>query len=254
MANIELIEHASKFIEELDIPAPDPSLKKIPKGELAILANDKAGAAIDAGSLVSFVSGISPIHKSDVLNSTLLAQLAADKQYNRFTDTRLWYSFYTSVLSNVGWVVPAFAFRQYRPSGSSLVLSDAVLQILAAVATGNELAILTASLNALRDKPENEGALTLFDRQSFPENLGTFQIFPVGEDDGQLVMALAALQFNAVKHVTRFLWFRWESVQSSLFQSAQKAVLNEAVYSRVRQQVIDKLGDNASKFIDDLEI
>lgn len=254
MAKPNVIEQTKMFIAELDLPEIDEQLPHLFMADAPTFQDGTEGAAVSAGSLVSFVSGLTALHKSDVLNSTLLAQLAANKQYDRYTQTREWYSFYVSVLAQVGWVVPAFAYREYSPSGASVTLDAAVLEILGAIATGNEIAILTIAMNSLRDKSGNENALVLFDSQSFPENLGTFQIFPVGEDDGQLVMALAAMEFKAEKHVTRFLWFTWESYSVKIFQSAQKAVLNEDVYGQVRQAVIQKLGDRATQFIKDIEI
>jgi len=253
MAQKDRINSAVRFIQDLEIPAPDSALPAIYKAEAPLFTSDTEGSAVDKGSMVSFVSGITPLHKSDVLNSTLLAQLGAEKKYNRFTQPMEFYSFYCAVLANVGWVVPTMVHQKFEPKGASFTVSQAVLEILAAIATGNELAILTATLNSLKD-PKNERQLSLFDSQSFPESLGTFQISPVGEDDGELVMALAALDFKAVRHVTRFLWFSWESSSVTLTRSAQKCVLNEDVYGRVRQQVIDKLGDNAKKFIEDIEI
>jgi hypothetical protein len=246
------VKQIQQFIANLELAEIDTDLGAFPqKGR--VFQDNAEGGAVDAGSLVSFVSGISALHKSDVLNSTLLAQLAATKQYDRYKQTKEWYDSYIGVLANVGWVCPAFAFRDYKPSGSSFTVDASVIEILKAIATGDEIDILTTALNSLKD-PKNEKALTLFDQQSFPESLGTFQIMPCGEDDGQLVMALAAMKFTSEKHVTRFLWWQWTSVTSSLFQSSQKAVLNEDVYSQVRQEVIKKLGDNAKKFIADLEI
>jgi hypothetical protein len=249
-----IAEQVKAFVSQLELPEIDRQAPKLYNAKAPAFQDGTEGAATDAGSLVSFVSGLTAQHKSDVLNSTLLAQLAATKQYDRFKQTRLWYDFYVQVLAQVGWVVPAFAYREYSPSGASLVLSDAILDILSAIATGNEIAILKATLTSLKDKSSNEGPLVLFDQQSFPENLGTFQIFPVGEDDGQLVMALSAMEFRADKHVTRFLWWTWTTTTVKLFQSAQKAVLNEDVYGQVRAEVIKKLGDRAAQFIKDIEI
>jgi len=251
MTNANKIDQIKKYIGELELPTTGRA--STTRGPSLVLTED-ASAAVNAGSLTSFVSGITPTHKSDVLNSTLLAQLAANKQYNRFSQTMQWYDFYVSVLAQVGWVIPAFAFRQYQPSGKSLELSSAVLEILGAIATGNELAILAATLKSLNQNSSNENALTLFDQQSFPENIGTFQVFPVGEDDGQVVMALSAMQFRSEKHVTRFLWFSWTNTSVYLSQSAQKAILNEEVYGKVRQSVIEKLGNRAEEFIKGIEI
>ncbi|MBV8215814.1 MAG: hypothetical protein JOZ08_21565 [Verrucomicrobia bacterium] len=248
------IEQIKKYIKELPLAPLDSSQPFVYNPKASAFAAGEEGAAVDAGSLVSFVSGLTVLHKSDVLNSTLLAQLAASKAFDRFKQTRDWYGKYCEVLAQVGWVVPTFAYREYSPSGDSLQLSDAVLDILSAIATGDEMKIVQATLTSLRDKPGNTGPLTLFENQSFPENVGTFQILPVGEDDGQLVMVLTALEFKSEKHVTRFLWFSWTRTTVKLFQSAQKSVLNEDVYKQVRQEVIDKLGDRASQYIKDLEI
>lgn len=248
------VDYIRKFITGLELPPVNTKLPDVYRPEARAFASNEQGAAVDAGSLVSFVGGISGLHKSDVLNSTLLAQLAATKQYDRYTQTRQWYEFYTNVLANVGWVMPGFVYRRYEPSGSSLILSDAVIKILSAIATGDEMKVVMEALSGLRDNPNNEGPLVLFDHQSFPEQLGTFQVFPVSVDRGDVVMALAALEFQAEKHVTRFLWWSWTSMNVKLFESAQKGVLNEDIYSQVRQDVIDKLGDNAKKFIHDIEI
>lgn len=248
------IDQIKKYIAELPIAPADAKLPHIYNPKATAFADKEEGASVDAGSLVSFVSGLTALHKSDVLNSTLLAQLAANKAFDRFKMTREWYGKYCEVLAQVGWVVPTFAYREYSPSGASLQLSDAVLDILSAIATGDEMKIVEATLKSLRDNPSNEGPLTLFDSQSYPENIGTFQILPVGEDDGNVVMVLTALEFKAEKHVTRFLWFSWTSTSVKLFQSAQKSVLNEDVYGQVRAEVIKKLGDRASQYIKDIEI
>lgn len=252
--NQRVIAQVKRYILELELPHADHTAPMLFNPKASAFQDETEGAAVDAGSLVSFVSGLTALHKSDVLNSTLLAQLAADKKHNRFKETRAWYDFYISTLAQVGWVNPAFAFRKYSPSGGSLVLSDAILEILNTIATGSEMDILKATLNSLKDNPGNEEPLTIFSQQSYPENLGVFQILPVGEDDGEVVMAQAVMDFRSEKHVTRFLWFTWASTSVELFQSAQKAVLNEDLYSQVRQEVINKLGDRAKQFIKDIEI
>jgi hypothetical protein len=247
------IARVKDYIASLDIGEAPVAVNELFRPEARVFADGEPGAATDAGSLVSFVSGMSALHKSDVLNSTLLAQLAANKKFDRFNQMEEWYKFYTGVLEQVGWVVPAFAFERFTPAGNTLVVSDAVLQILDVITTGDELAIVRATLESLQD-PENENALVLFDQESFPQNLGTFQIFPCAEDDGNVVMALAAMHFTAEKHVTKFLWFKWTSTTVKLFRSAQKCVLNEDVYGQVRKEVIEKLGNRATEFIRDIEI
>jgi hypothetical protein len=248
------IEAIRSYIAKLEIPEADASLATVDRASAAVFADETPGAAVAAGSLVSFVGGISGVQKSDVLNSTLLAQLAATKKFNRFTQADEWYEIYRGVLSNVGWNVPAFSFHEYKTSGSSLVLSDTIIEILRAISTKDELKIIEAALSGLRDKKENQESLILFDQESNQERRATFQILPVGKDRGDIVMDLALMKFTSDRHVTRFLWFSWNTGSSVLFEDAQKAVLNEEVYSQVRQSVIAKLGNNAKRFVEAIEI
>ena len=53
--------------------------------------------------MVTFVDGLSGQQKEDVLNSTLLAQLTANRKHDRERDTGAWYDAYRGVLEQVGW-------------------------------------------------------------------------------------------------------------------------------------------------------
>jgi hypothetical protein len=252
--SVRAAEKARHFITRLELPIVAAANQEVYRPEARVFADDTPGAAADAGSLVSFVSGLSSVHKSDVLNSTLLAQLAANKQFDRFTQMAEWYNFYIDVLEKVGWVIPGIAFDRYQPRSETLMLADAILEIQSAIASAGEMEVLRATLQSLEDDSGNEEAVVMFDRESFPQNLGCFQIFPCAEDGGDVVMALAAMQFTAEEHRDRFLWWEWSSTKVKLFRSARKYVLNEAVYSQVREAVIEKLGDMARQLIRDIEI
>jgi len=66
-----------------------------PYASLMLRLHDNPRTAfIDGGSAVSFVAGVTSLSQRDALNSCLLAQLAANKQYNRENDTVNWYNFY----------------------------------------------------------------------------------------------------------------------------------------------------------------
>ena len=58
----------------------------------ATFQEQKGQGFVDAGALISFTHEISSSHKSDVLNSTLLAQLTADKITK--TLTKFMYTFW----------------------------------------------------------------------------------------------------------------------------------------------------------------
>src|SRR4051794_5773487 len=58
-------------------------------------------AQVNAGSLISFTDRLSRQNQQDVRNSTLLAQLAADKACPRYAKPMDWYKFYIDVLARV---------------------------------------------------------------------------------------------------------------------------------------------------------
>lgn len=68
----------SRFVHELELP------EIFGDHRIALLRVHDGGSGkgfVDAGSMVSFTNKLTATHESDVLNSTLLAQLAAKKSW-----------------------------------------------------------------------------------------------------------------------------------------------------------------------------
>ncbi len=82
---------------------------------------------VNAGSLVSFVSGISSQNQMDVLNSTMLAQIAgADKKFDREQSAVDWLKFYRNILEQVGWVAQEWSWNAFHASGNETDVDKAV--------------------------------------------------------------------------------------------------------------------------------
>jgi hypothetical protein len=124
-----------------DLVLPDPS--EATRGRAfpvapAALAQDvqKPSAFIDKGSVVAFTADVAGQNREDVLNSTLLAQLAADKANNRESDVMGWYATYSGVLAKLGWVSQGFNWQKYTAQKMSFTMDEAVLEIAEAALTG----------------------------------------------------------------------------------------------------------------------
>lgn len=253
----------NQFIASLDLPDVETN-ERMQNSALAFTSSQarpalavdpsKPQGYVDAGSTISFVANVSSQAQDDVLNSTLLAQLAANKQYDREKDTQNWYRSYTDTLGKVGWVIQSFSFQKYQASGSSFRVDKVVLDILAAIASQNEIAIVQQTMNALKSLSDNDNRLVLFSTQSSSQSAGNFQISTANETNGQVAMKLGAFYFSSSQSSTRFLWASYSSSNSSIYQGAQTVTLNGSTYSQVRQQIIDKLGDRARQFIANLDI
>lgn len=215
----------------------------------------KPSGFVNSGSLVSFVAGVSPQNQADVLNSTLLAQLAANKKFDREKNTTDWYAYYRNVLENVGWVVQAFQFDKYNVGGASVTVDKIVLDVLAAIATGNDLAVITTTLNAVKNlSKSNDNRIVLFDHASHGASNGNFQISSCAESGGQVAMKIGAFYFSSNQNVERFLWFNFSSSNSTIYKGAQDMTLNGKVFEQARTTVVTKLGDNAKNFVANLDI
>jgi hypothetical protein len=229
--------------------------EKLFKEKVVSFKEEGEAAATVAGSTVSFIGGVPMQKQQDVLNSTLLAQLAANKAFDREKQTEQWYGKYKEVLENIGWVIQNFSFNRQSSSGTTVQMDKVALDILAAAMSGNELAVLTATIKALKDADPNSKEITLFDTNGSSGEGGNFQLSTASLDpNGNVKMSLGAFYFSASEHQTRFLFFSWSTRDLNLYAGVQGIILNEQIYATVRQAIIEKLGDKAQTYVANINI
>lgn len=236
------------FIESLELPAFPRGIRK--EG----LSEGKPSAFVVDGSLMSFVANISPQHQQDVLNSTLLAQLAANQKFNRETQTMEWYDFYHTVLENVGWVLQGFDFDKFNASGSTFSVDKVVLDIIAAIATGDEVAILDTTIKAMKSLSNDDNKIVLFETSSHSLTQGNFQLGIATDIGGVVALHLGAFHFHTTQNVTRVLFFGFSSSDTEFNKSVQTISLDQQIYNQVRAAIVQKLGDKAKRFVQQLDI
>jgi hypothetical protein len=212
-------------------------------------------AAVNVGSLLSFVDGTSAEEKDDILFSIQLAQRGASGTFNRFTDTQSWYQKYLEILENVGWTTEQMAFAQYNQSEGEFRMDKTALAIITAIATQNQLAVLHESVKALSALAESDGTIRLFDFHTLAQKSGNFQIGAVQKAaNGALAVALGAFHFSSNDARRRFLFSAWGAHQVEFWTAAQKMTLNTTLYARHRDAVQRKLGASSDGFIAQLNL
>ena len=248
------VRSRAEYIANLELATPDETLEQLPIDELNLVEDDASAKAV-AGSTVSFDGTVGSVQQKDVLNSTLLAQLAANKAFDREKQTVDWYKKYREVLENIGWVIQNFTFSNQASSGATVRLDKTALTVLAAAMSGNELAILTSTISALENADPDSKEITLFDTNGSSGDGGNFQLSTASLDPNNNVqMSLGAFYFEASERHTRFLFWSWSTKSINIYGGSQSVVLNEEIYSTVRQQIIEKLGDRAQQYVADIEI
>ncbi|MBV4492215.1 hypothetical protein [Pseudomonas oryzicola] len=244
------------WVQSLDIPESTRTVARARKAAVRAKSEEE-GAAVVRGSITSFVTGLEQQAREDVQNSTLLMQLAADKKYNPDTQREQWFKFYTDGLANLGWGRVSSLYQQYNPRNTNVTMDEVVLEVIAAVVGADSAVykVTQKTFAALESNPKNQGALKLFDSTTTRDDIGTFQILPVMQDrDGNVVMVLTAVNASTTVQKGSFLFWSWSKTTAWMYRAAQQTVLNESVYARVRESVIQKLGKNAEDFIDGLDI
>ncbi len=200
------------------------------------------------GSTVSFTEHLKGQQKSDVLNSTLFAQLVADAKHSR--ETPEWYKEYVQVLGNIGYEIEGlFKFENFDCKSPTFTMHTVVLNVLKGLATDDEIRLKQSIFDAMK-AVENVGGkhVELFDDYSKTSSThGGFQIFPCTTDsNNNVLLILGAFYFTSAQHGNNILFFDYNTSSTSLFTAGQKCHLKMHIYDYLRHEVIvTKLGDRA---------
>ena len=245
------------YVQSLEIASPPPKLREQWRSFKTAMGEDgtQTDAYVDGSSVVSFVGNVDSTARSDVLNSTLLAQLAANKKYDRFKDAKSWYKMYVSVLKRVGWFMSDFLdFKQYGVRDATVRVSDVMLMLIRSITRDPEVEAIQAALDAL-NSPANTHWYDVYASNSSSANMGNTQILVCNQgSSGELTVGMSGFQLFGISSNERWLWVKYQSAQCALFSSAQFANFNSDVYEKVRQAVIEKLGDNAEMYVGSLGV
>ncbi|KQB55356.1 hypothetical protein AQS70_18875 [Pseudomonas endophytica] len=106
---------------------------------------------IAGNSLVSFAPGLEARDQEDIANSIALAELCADKRFNRFRQIKDWYEAFLDKLIDVGWEMDHELLDAEIPEKKVFFdLEEAVLHHLQGIKQASLRKVLKESIEALR--------------------------------------------------------------------------------------------------------
>lgn len=280
------MEMAREFVENLEVEVAGSGRLWRPLGDAAFAEQrcKAPGAFVVAASVVAFTDGLSQQQREDVLNSTLLAQLAANLRYERERDTIDWYAYYRTVLHQVGWrggsrrpvprhpetqfaptlkilpnlpllpvKAPDLAFTRVVPKRAWFNAEATVMGLLRPRVQDDALAATSAALEKLASLDDRDRRNVIFETSAHKAGRGSFQIVSVHADkNGVVQMTIAALFFTTGETVTRVLSYNFGKNNTQMCQACDTLDLDGGIYDSVRDKVIAQLGDQASVYIDEL--
>ena len=245
------------YVAALQLSYPENAYKYAVRGvpaEPEPESTNEDKAYLDNKSIVSFVAGVSPENRQDILDSTLLAQLAAGHLYPDPKDLKQWYEKYTEVLRNIGWSIQANEFSEVASSGSLFEMKNAILGIISAAFGGNYLAIVTKVLDALKNLSDSDSKIVAFEKNTHSAGKGTFQLAMVEEINDAVALRMAGFIISTSSAVKRILFFSSKKETATVSSNTMACTLNKETYANVRSTVKQKLGDKAKQYIAEITI
>ncbi len=225
------IQQAKQFVTSVD-------LKGTPRGILhqsaatessEIFDKAKTQAQVVGSGLYSFAQGVTPEVREAISNSALLAQLVANKKASAEQDPVGWFSAYTEVLQNLGWTLQDGGWVDYTAKGTSAEVHEKILEVLTVVlgAAPAAIAIIAASINALKAMQPDSSWITIFNRESQKARIGRFQIGLVEkEESGDVFVYLLGCLIEAQNTITQLLFFKFKQANASFKANNAKVSIN----------------------------
>ena len=151
----------------------------------------------------------------------------------------------------VSFVMGITAERRQDVVNATLLAQSAV--VLGAAPTA--LAVVTATIEAMKSTDEDSPWITIFDRESRSARSARFQVTLAEQDEpGQFMVTTMALALEAESTITQVLLFKIWKNRMSLKHCSGKVTINEDVLASVRDDIKQKLADRTAGYVDALDI
>lgn len=254
---------AKAFVKAVKIPnvatkrgvASQPDRASV--AEPVVPYTEGANQTLVVGSdIVSLSSALNEEQRKLVVNSLLLAQLAATKKVTDESKIRAWYNAYFAALKQIGWLVQDKGFTEYQSNGSHMEVNKAIIKI-AGVVFGpavSALAVVTATLNGLSEMSENAPWITLFKRTSERSKVSRFQITTAEATEKGTMVYTMAFELTTKNNLTQLLFFKLTTAQVTLNHASGKATLDSTMTATLGPAIEKKVAAHLHKNIEEIEI
>lgn len=204
----------------------------------------KAQAQVVGSGLLSFAQGVTPEIREAISNSALLAQLVANKRASADKDPTAWYSTYSEVLQNIGWVLQDRGWADYTAQGMAAEVHEKIIEVLS-VALGPSVAalqLLQSAIDVLKAMEPDTSWLTIFSRETQHASIARFQIGLVEPgEDGDLFVSMLACLIEGKTSLTQVLFLKYRGEQASFKGNSAKVSINRGALEDLGPEIRKKV-------------
>ena len=215
--------------------------------------------AVTVGSQIAeFAADVPADMRPRILNSFLLAQLAANREIkDTGGGTKQWYDKYVEVLTKIGWLLESKQVSMREVSSDTLEVHKEIIPLLIAV-LGTAVpvtAVIISVLKSLADMDKNQPWITLFDRESQRASANQFQMSyaSVDESAGPRI-SLVCFELDASRSLTQVLFFKFSTAKATLSHFGADLGINPAVFERSIKVVENRIADYVTNYIEDIKL
>lgn len=257
MEPISTLTDPLQFVADLELAAPRMPFQS--DRSLDLEATDRSGtgeqAFIADKSLVSFAADLASQARQDVLNSVLLAQLAANKQADIGKDLKGWYKAFISVLQQVGWVIEKEQQDRFKSKHSLFEVEEVIIEILSGAFGAGYIVLIKNTLAALKKMADkNSGTIKVFEQNTVENEKGCMQVGAAMAENDAISLQMGTFMITSRSKMKRILFFKFNKDSTDLEYASCKATLNAGMYARIRQTVEDRLVNFSNDFIKEVAL
>ena len=245
------------YVSDLKVKPPEGRFETVRSRspeEAKLVKEDTEQAFLADKSLVSFISQVNGQNRKDVLNSTLLAQMAANKKFPNQEDMLEWYKAFIDVLSKIGWNIEASDISTFESSKTVFEIEDAIIDILSGAFGGSFINVIAKTLESIKNMSSEDHKIIAFEKNTHSLRKGCFQIALAVEENGVVSMQLGTFLLTTTKKIKQILFFTSKKDKTKLEFSSRRGTLNSEVYEQVRGAVLKKIGEDITAFVTEIEI
>jgi hypothetical protein len=206
-------------------------------------------------SIVSFASSISVDARQDILNSLLLAQLAANHTVGEDKeDVIRWYQTFLDVLQKTGWIMAGKDKQTYSSKSGLYEVENVIIDILSSVFGSGYIAIIQKTLEAIKNLGKDNGRIKAFENNVNRVSKSCFQIALASESNGIVSLTIGTFVLDAVNTGNTVLFFAMQKQETTLEYISKTASYNAALNAKSRDVITARLGELILTNISEIQI
>ena len=250
-------DEATAFIRDVELPPLDRDVMETTPTEAgAVFDEAKTQAQVVGSGVFSFAQGVDTFVREAISDSALLAQLVANKRADAETDPLGWFRVYADVLQNVGWTIQDSTWSDYSSNGTAAEVNEKIVEVMS-VALGpspTALAVVAATIKALKGMSAGTSWLTIFARESQKARIAKFQVGLVEKDEGgDVFVSLLACLVEAQSDITQVLFFKFRQAHANFRADGQKVSINRAALTDLAPTIRDKIRAHQVDFLSSIQ-